>query len=127
MQISEPHSISFSSMYLPPFPAISFQLLDAPNNLNLLAILDYELWVNDLEDDEEQTLLEIEPLGFPEASQFPKVESGNYYIIGYFDGEDHLHQAVHIPPHINNFSLRITQNGAAYELEASPGVEMLET
>jgi len=127
MHAIEPFFVAFSSMSLAPSPTISFQLLDAPGNLDLLAVLDYELWESDLEGEEEETLLEINPATAPAISQFPKVESGKYYIIGYFDGEDELHQVVHIPLHVDNFSLRITQNGGEYELEASPGVEMVET
>ncbi|MBS0605904.1 MAG: hypothetical protein KF898_08375 [Parachlamydiales bacterium] len=127
MHAIEPLFVAFSSMSLAPSPTISFQLLDAPGNLNLLAVLDYELWESDLEGEEKVTLLEITPASAPTISQFPKVESGKYYIIGYFDGEDELHQVVHIPLHVDNFSLRITQNAGEYELEASPGVEMVET
>lgn len=127
MHAIEPLFVAFSSMSLAPSPTISFQLLDAPGNLNLLAVLDYELWESDLEGEEKVTLLEITPASAPTISQFPKVESGKYYIIGYFDGEDELHQVVHIQLHVDNFSLRITQNAGEYELEASPGVEMVET
>ncbi|MGE3535744.1 MAG: hypothetical protein AB7H48_13085 [Parachlamydiales bacterium] len=127
MHAIEPLFVAFSSMSLAPSPTISFHLLDAPGNLNLLAVLDYELWESDLEGEEKVTLLEITPASAPTISQFPKVESGKYYIIGYFDGEDELHQVVHIPLHVDNFSLRITQNAGEYELEASPGVEMVET
>lgn len=127
MHAIEPLFVAFSSMSLSPSPTISFQLLDAPGNLNLLAVLDYELWESDLEGEEEETLLEMTPANAPAISQFPKVESGKYYIIGYFNGEDVLHQVVQIPLHIDNFSLRITQNAGEYQLEASPGVVLLET
>ncbi|MGE3535027.1 MAG: hypothetical protein AB7H48_09360, partial [Parachlamydiales bacterium] len=85
MHAIEPLFVAFSSMSLAPSPTISFQLLDAPGNLNLLAVLDYELWESDLEEEEKVTLLEITPASAPTISQFPKVESGKYYIIGYFD------------------------------------------
>ncbi|MBS0652854.1 MAG: hypothetical protein JSR39_04915 [Verrucomicrobia bacterium] len=124
----EPLSVQYGSMDVAPHPIVFLNLIEIPQNFDLLAVLDYDVWANNVgdENEAEETLLELRPQNTPNFSHFPKTFSGRYYIIGYINGEDELHQLIRIPAHIDNISFRITQNLEDYQLHISPGVELLE-
>lgn len=126
MYLQEIANRQFSPLHVHASPTINFQLFTPPDNLDLLVVFDYQAWVNNLDDEEEEPLLSLTPENYATPTLFQRVNSNLYYVIGYVDGDDILHQLIHIPRHVDHFYLRINENFGNYEFQASPGVQLLE-
>ncbi len=129
MAIDPPAARSF---YWPPrqasssHPELSLLLSTFPRQLDLFVILDYSKWKENDEEQDDESLLEITPFDTSSIYSFSGTPAGIYYIIGYFNTVDLLHEVIHVRPGIEKLDFKITlQADGTPELEAGPGIRII--
>ena len=95
---------------------------------DLISIFDYEIWAQGEEEDDdgELTTIEFSAHTPPVTScQFQSIPKSIYRIIGYVNGEDHIHKILYIDPSATNVILKIENNNGEPDLAIVSGARFL--